>query len=484
MKSSNLLRPTLLQLVTAVALALGMGNVQAAGVVGTGTPESCTEAALDAALAAGGLVTFDCGTAPVTLVMNVGKTISQDTTIDGGHLITLTAPNQTALQVDLGITFTARNLVLDGNSVQRTRAIRNNGGTVSVINCTLSHHSASPGGAIYNGEEGALFIQDSTFSSNQAPIPVTPGTGYGGAIYSSGTLTVRNSTFSGNDAFEFGGAIYMLGTQLTVINSTLVNNTAGDGGAIMNEGSESSRVLITNSTIAGNAAISIRGGVSGPATLRNSIVANNSNGNCSGGIIDAGNNLQFPGTSCGASIPLLAPLASNGGVTQTMALLPGSPAIDAGNNATCPATDQRGVPRVDGDGNGSVVCDIGAYEFAPGALPSDDYTDLWWNPDTAGLVLNIHQNPAGVAFAVWYTYDIDHKDMWLTLQGAWVAPDTFAGTLYRTTGPAIGGPSDPALVTLFPVGSGILSFTDADNGIFSYSVSGVAYSTPITRFLF
>lgn len=84
---------------------------------------------------------------------------------------------------------------------------------------------------------------------------------------------------------------------------------------------------------------------------------------------NGGNNLQFPARNtndpsdrdCTAGIlianPQLFPLGNNGGSTQTLALLPGSPAMNAGNNATCPTTDQRGVARPQGG-----VCDIGAFE--------------------------------------------------------------------------------------------------------------------------
>src|SRR5205823_2750157 len=67
------------------------------------------------------------------------------------------------------------------------------------------------------------------------------------------------------------------------------------------------------------------------------------------------------------------PLAAYGGPTQTMAILPGSQAIDAADNGTCAATDQRGVMRPkDGDGNGSAICDMGAFEYDPAGLDGID----------------------------------------------------------------------------------------------------------------
>ena len=105
-------------------------------------------------------------------------------------------------------------------------------------------------------------------------------------------------------------------------------------------------------------------------TVTNSIVANNGTYNCQiegGGaaVLNSGGNNVFTDPSCnpvGSDIPvadpLLGPLADNGGPTLTQALLPGSPAIDAANNAVCPATDQRGVAR-------DAACDVGAFELVP-----------------------------------------------------------------------------------------------------------------------
>lgn len=83
-------------------------------------------------------------------------------------------------------------------------------------------------------------------------------------------------------------------------------------------------------------------------------------------ITDLGGNISYPSTSCpGLNLnPQLATLANNGGFTQTMALLPGGPALDIAVAADCPATDQCGVTRPQGSG-----CDIGAYELIPARIP-------------------------------------------------------------------------------------------------------------------
>jgi UDP-3-O-[3-hydroxymyristoyl] glucosamine N-acyltransferase len=195
--------------------------------------------------------------------------------------------------------------------------------------------------------------------------------GDGGGIYNNtGTLELATSTVSGNSAADHGGGIYhvaQFGTRtVTLTNSTVSSNSAVEGGGIFNRATLS----LTNSTVAGNSTEDSHGGgvynAGGTLELINSIVAAQAGGeDCIGSIMSLGHNLDSDGT-CGLTAPSdipdtdprLGPLADNGGPTETHALLPGSPAIDAGDDGVCPATDQRGIERPQG-----AACDIGAYEY-------------------------------------------------------------------------------------------------------------------------
>ncbi len=258
--------------------------------------------------------------------------------------------------------------------------IYNNGATLTVIGSTLSGNSVygdygvpdnvnsfgdsiPGGGGIYNGS-GTLTVTNSTLSGNSA-YGYGNG-GYGGGIgNANGTLTVTNSTLSGNSAYYGGGIVNDSGTG-TVSNSTLSGNSATYGGGGIDNGGT---LTVINSTLSNNSANN-GGGIVNTVTLtlNNTIVANSASG---GDVFDRGtltgsHNLiedgsdGLPDTITGD--PKLGPLADNGGPTFTQALLPGSPAIDAGDNTLIPAgvtTDQRGTgyARIE---NGTV--DIGAFE--------------------------------------------------------------------------------------------------------------------------
>ncbi len=302
---------------------------------------------------------------------------------------------------------------------------------------TLDNIAGGKGGTGGIYSDGTLSISDSTFHGNaanggSAHRRANGGAGGSGGINNAGTLTVNSSTIRNNSADGGkGGAINSADQRrggkggsggihnsgmATVSTSTISNNSA-DGGARANSSvghgghggngsvTNSGTLTLTSSTISDNNALGRPGGTSAgndgndgngirnsdTLTLRNTIVANSTAVECDnadGATLSVTHSLIEDG-SCGAEDgnannnlsgdPQLASLAGNGGRTQTHALLAGSPAIDAGNNANCPATDQRGNARPQAD-----TCDIGAVEFT---APTD-CTAAPWNVASAGL-LNI-----------------------------------------------------------------------------------------------
>jgi hypothetical protein len=251
-----------------------------------------------------------------------------------------------------------------GGSGQSGGAIWSSG-ALTVKNSYLFGNSSEFGGAIYNNSY-TVTITNTTFQNNSA------GNGGGLGNNSNGNATVTKSTFVGNSAGD-GGGISNYG-YLELSNSTVYGNSAtGNGGGFFSAGLTQ---FITNSTFSSNSAPQGAGiwtGNNATPLLKNTIVANSTDGgNCYGSIMDGGNNLQFGGlapNSCGAGIPTGDPkldgLANNGGPTETMKLQAGSAAIDAGNDSVCNASpvsgvDQRGISRSQGS-----HCDIGAYEVAP-----------------------------------------------------------------------------------------------------------------------
>ena len=111
-----------------------------------------------------------------------------------------------------------------------------------------------------------------------------------------------------------------------------------------------------------------------------------------------------------------------------------------------------------------------------------DYTDLWWNPSESGWGLNLIQHPSRIIFGVWYTYAADGKRTWFVMsEGTWTSANTYSGPLYATTGPNLAQSFDASKVQVSPVGSATLTFSDAGNGTFAFTVNGVSGSKRITR---
>ncbi len=233
-------------------------------------------------------------------------------------------------------------------------------GQLLLTNLLIIDASTLPGGIQLNGNSSSRIFQvasGATVVLNALTLTNGAVSGYGGGINitSGGNLTLNNSTIAGCSG-NYGGGIFN-GAALTVNHSTITGCSAGyEGGAI----ASSSFFTVNNSTITGcsapfyeSAGISTWGGMS----LNNSIVAGNAPGNISGGYGGA-NNIT-------SGDPQLAPLGNYGGPTPTLPPLPGSPAIDAGNDSATNtvATDQRGYSR-----NAGAHVDIGAVELQTPAL--------------------------------------------------------------------------------------------------------------------
>ncbi len=254
--------------------------------------------------------------------------------------------------------------VSDNHSASRGGGIFNNG-VLSLTQSSISGNVASRrGGGIFNYADASAALSESTVTRNAA------GQGAGIFHQSAYKMAIAQTTVSLNVARFSGGGIEHIAGILELTNSTISGNSAAlSGGGIR---VNSPVITLVNTTIANNDAAAGAGMYSSDLpqfkTLVNTIIALNAGPDCSGvGITSLGHNLDSDG-SCGFTEPgdrpntdpLLGPLADNGGPTQTHALLAGSPAIDAGDNAACPATDQRGAFRPQG-----VACDIGAYEVEP-----------------------------------------------------------------------------------------------------------------------
>jgi hypothetical protein len=373
---------------------------------GTVTVTSSTIDNNSSRLGGGGIVNGGFG------ATNPGGTVTvTNSTIANNSVTTTFADGGGGIDSEIAASLTIINSTIAANkSATGGGGINNFQGTVTVNNSTIDNNSAANGGGgiVNAGTEtvdnlaipfGMLEVTNSTISHNSA-------SGSGGGIDNDANAAITNSTIAYNSSASGGGGIYNEsiagGGTLKVTNSTIDNNSAsgtdpnyGGGGGIWTDGT----VAVTNSTIAyNNAAKSGESGglhvalfyYSGTTTLDNTIVALNTNGGAaaddiagtvttvsaynligtggSGGLVNGVN-----GNQVGVANPGLGKLADNGGPTQTIALLPGSPAIDKGTNALAVdpstgqplTTDQRGTgfPRIV---NGTV--DIGAYEFHSGLI--------------------------------------------------------------------------------------------------------------------
>jgi hypothetical protein len=395
-----------------------------------------------------------------------------------GQTITLTSGE---LVVDKDLTITgpgADSLTISGHRASRVFEVE--GTDVRLSGLTIAHGNAHEGSGIWSGAEltvvdcilsgnvaddqaggilnsGILTVNGCTFMNNVAP--------YSAAILNNGKSTVADSTVIGNTASEEGGGLCNTGVMqitsctiarnvagsdsgglfsdglLALTNSTLADNVAGyGGGGIYGLGV----IAIRSCTVTGNVAGIAGGGIRSGASLsvQNTIIADNAapfSPDIDGELTSLGHNLvgdAHHGTGFSPSDlldtdPRLCALRDNGGPTQTMALLPGSPALGAGDPALAGTADQRGVVR-----SGHV--NIGAYQASASAFAVTA-------PDTV---------TAGVPFEVTVT-----------------AVDTFGQTAFGYTGTVTFSATDhgngvvlPLDYTFMPDGVGVHTFTNTGLG--------------------
>jgi hypothetical protein len=336
-------------------------------------------------------------------------------------------------------------------------------GSLTVNHCTITdnENDDGDGGGILN-LQGTATVDNSTIANNVALYPYDGGDlGYGGGVANEdrSSMTIANSTISGNTAFgqdgSFGGSAYgggiwnggldiiHSGSDLVLTNCTVTGNVVaagyhayGGGGGIATgisdrPGYRPSTLTINNSTISGNTTEGSAGvgGIlnytSSALSVRNTILAGNYGGDLAGGLSTSSYNL-IGGT------PLLGPLQDNGGPTQTMALLAGSPALNAGDPTQLGVADQRGVVRSGG-------VNIGAYQASASAL-------VVTGPATA---------TAGTPFDVTMT-----------------AVDPFGQTAVGYTGTVTFSSADPYGATL----PADYTFTLADGGVHPFAGGATLYT--------
>jgi hypothetical protein len=310
----------------------------------------------------GGTYPISLGGLTITQAQNIQGAGARATKVivDGGtsaNTFLVSSPDQVTIS---GMTISSGHVVGEGIDFLHGGAVANLSNSVlslvgvAVTGTTLEKTDTSSGAVRGAGitNNGTLSIADSTVSGNTEMVTGPESVAQGAGIFNSGgTVSIVNSTIFGNSqiatsgALTGGSAITNLGTELTLLNVTVAGNSGAP--AIAN--------FVTLAT-------------------RNSIFSNAPGGNCDGALTSQGANLEST-DQCGLHAagdqvgrePLLGPLADNGGQTDTLALLSGSPAID--HASACTPADQRGVVRPQG-----AACDVGAFELVPvSATPSNAF---------------------------------------------------------------------------------------------------------------
>jgi hypothetical protein len=358
-----------------VLAVVWVAPTQAAGPVctvnGSGGADYLT---IGAAIADAGCATINVAAGVYTENLTIDRDVTLQgagadvTIIDGNGAVTLQRVitityDQTVNIADVTIQHGHAETATNGGGGISNRGALTLNRVILTNNEVVGTDSGDVGGAISPGGTGggSLVMDNCVVSNNMAD--------RGGGIFFNSTMKISNTLIYNNSARSGGGITNY--DSMTLTNITLSNNTGSSGpGGIVNNGDGT----IINSTITGNNPRGLNN--YGTISLTNTILSGNSPENCfaSSPITSAGYNLEN-GDSCDLGVsgdiintdPQLGTLQDNGGFSWTHALLAGSAAIDAGINVSCPVADQRGVwRRYDGDQNGTLICDMGAFEFDDG----------------------------------------------------------------------------------------------------------------------
>lgn len=331
----------------------------------------------------------DCSLREAVIAANL--TVEADTIVvpAGTYVLSLVGPGEDAAATgDLDLLHDVNiagdplgGTIIDGDLEDRLFHVI--GASVELVDLTMTRGSTP--GDFYGA--GGILVESGTLSLTRCLVSNCVCDHYGGGIFSLGTVTIDRSAIVGNTCARSGGILHA-GSDLVLENSTVSGNTATDGssGGIDIDGLAMG-ATIRSSTISGNTGVE-----SDSLTVRSTLWISNTifDRGCTiipgmGFVNSEGGNLESPGDTCGldhvsdivgvAALDLgLGALQNNGGPTPTHALLSGSVAIDSGNNALCPATDQRDWQRLDPS------CDIGSYEV--GAIESLIFSDGFETGDT------------------------------------------------------------------------------------------------------
>ena len=338
----------------------GGGGILSWGRNTTLTIDGTTISNNHAAFTGGGISLIDGGGLTLTNSTITGNSSARD---GGGITLQSLTANVTATATNSTIAGNTANGSYSGGGILVISSHSGTSASLTLQNCTVANNAAGQGGGLANvGSTATLTVSNSTLSGNAAQanngsLTVTSSSDYGGGIYnaSGAALTLTNSTLAANHSW-YGGGLSNFGT-LTVWDATIAGNKATYGGGIFNYpgfGGIGAGVLKLQGTlVAGNSASSVGPDVNGPVAAGS---AYNLiwNGTAAMGISNGANHNQV-GANTNPTVPWLGLLGSRGGPTQTMALLPGSPALGAGEGLAGVTTDQRGDTR-------PATPDVGAYQ--------------------------------------------------------------------------------------------------------------------------